>query len=168
MKWAGLVSLCTAIALTGLYLSRLQGKKLKFIKELNSFFCEIGEMGDAGLSDFRGMLHRLRGTGKYKELKGIIDAVSGYESGENLKALWDSAVGTFCPFYVNSEIRSLLLSFSEIFGRGTRDSFVRRCKDLSFAAGSISEAEEKKYEKNRGITVYSAVLTAAAIFFILI
>ncbi len=162
------MSICTAIALTGFYLSYLQNKRLKVLRELCAFFSETGELGGTGFSDFTGIFKSLAENRKYTRLTFIERVISRYDSGENLKEIWEDEVQTFCPFYINSGIKPLLLSFSEVFGRCTRDSFIKRCEEYSFLAGKILSEEEKRYEKNRSITVYSGVLTAAAIFFILI
>ncbi len=162
------MSICTAIALTGFYLSYLQNKRLKVLRELCAFFSETGELGGTGFSDFTGIFKSLAENRKYTRLTFIERVISRYDSGENLKEIWEDEVQTFCPFYINSAVKPLLLSFSEVFGRCTRDSFIKRCEEYSFLAGKILSEEEKRYEKNRSITVYSGVLTAAAIFFILI
>ena len=49
-----------------------------------------------------------------------------------------------------------------------REGFVKRCEDFSSLAGRLLLSEERRYEKNRTAIMYSGVLAAAAIFFILI
>ena len=168
MKLAGLVSICTAITLTGFYLSYLQNKRLKVLRELCAFFSETGELGGTGFSDFTGIFKSLAENRKYTRLTFIEGVLSRYDSGENLKEIWEDEIRQFCPFYVNYGIKQLLLSFSEVFGRCTRDSFIKRCEEYSSFAEKILSEEEKRYEKNRSITVYSGALTAAAVFFIFI
>lgn len=162
------MSLCTAIALTGFYLAFLQNKRLQLLKELCAFFSDMGEKGGTGFSDFREIFTCLSKKRKYRRLTFIDAVLSRYDSGENLKEIWDCEVQAFCPFYINSDMQSLLLSFSDVFGRCTKESFIKRCEDFSSLARKLLSEEEKRYEKNRSITVYSGVLAAAAIFFILI
>ena len=160
------MSLCTAIALTGFYLAFLQNKKIRLLRELSAFFSDMGEMGKTGLWDIREILEKL--SLKYKGLSFTGNVLSFYESGENLREIWEREIGNFCPFYINAEIKNLLTSFSEVLGRCTREGFVKRCEDFSSFAEKLLIAEEKRYEKNRTVTMYSGVLAAAAIFFILI
>lgn len=162
------MSLCTAIALSGLYLSFLQNKRLKLLREICDFFAETGELGRTAFSDFTGIFESLVSRRKYKRLTFIEKVLSRYDCGENLKEIWYAEAEAFCPFYINAEAKRLLLSFSEVFGRGTRESFINRCGDYSLLARKILSEEERRYEKNRGITVYSGVLAAAAVFFIFI
>ena len=166
MKLTGLVSLCSAIALTGFYLAFLLNKKIRLLNALCNFFSDMGEMGKTGLWDIAEILARL--SGKYKELSFIEDVLSLYEGGENLREIWEREIESFCPFYISSEIKGLLSSFSEVMGRSTREGFIKRCEDFSSSAQRLLIAEEKHYEKNRTVTMYSGVLAAAAIFFILI
>lgn len=161
------MSLCTAIALTGLYLSFLQTKKIKFLKELCDFFFCIEELGRNGQTDFSGIFENLSAMKKYRELIFIDKITENCGLGENLKENWLSQVKTFCPFYINSGIKSLLVSFSGAFGKCTRESFIAKCSDFSSRAEKLLAEEEKRYEKNRNLTVFSGVLVSAAVFFIL-
>ena len=160
--------MCTAIALSGLYLSLLQNKRLRLLRELCAFFGDIGELAGSGRSDFTEIFSRLSEARKYRYLTFIDTVASRYESGQNLKEVWKCAVQSFCPLYMNSAIKDLLLSFSDVFGRCTREDFIKRCGELSVLAEGLLSASEKRYEKNRSMTVYSGVLAAAAIFFIFI
>ncbi len=162
------MSLCTAITLSGLYLSLLQNKRLRLLRELCAFFGDIGELAGSGRSDFTEIFSSLSEARKYRYLTFIDTVASRYESGQNLKEVWKSAVQSFCPFFINSEIKTLLFSFSDVFGRCTREGFLKRCGEISSLAGRLLSEEEKRYEKNRSMTVYSGVLAAAAIFFIFI
>lgn len=166
MKSAGLLSLCTAIALTGFYLAFLQNRKIRLLKELSAFFSDMGEMGKTGLWDFREILERL--YPKYKGLTFVGSVIANYDCGENLKEIWEQETGNFCPLYISAEMKKLLSSFADVFGRCSREGFVKRCRDFSDIAEGLLASEEKRYEKNRTVTVYSGVLAAAAIFFIFI
>lgn len=123
-------------------------------------------MGKTGLWDFRVILEKL--SPKYKSLTFTENVLFYYESGENLREIWEREIEKFCPFYVRTEIKKLLSSFSEVFGRCTKESFVKRCGDFLCFAEKLLLSEEKRYEKNCTVTVYSGVLAAAAIFFIFI
>lgn len=162
------MSLCTAIALSGLYLSLLQNKRLQLLRDICAFFREMRELGGTGFSSFPEIFERLSGERKYRRLTFIDTVASRYESGQNLREIWDCTVQSFCPLYMNSAIKGLLLSFSDVFGRCTREDFIKRCGELSVLAEGLLSASEKRYEKNRSMTVYSGVLAAAAIFFIFI
>lgn len=156
------------MAMTGFYLSFLHKKKLDILKNLSLFFEELGELCKTGLFDFPHCLKMLCEKPKYKELTFIKNVISQYKSGENLKNIWENALKSWCPFYINPEVRGYLLSFSEAFGKSTREGFSGRCRDYSSYIRKISLAEESKWEKNRDLTVYSGVLIATAIFFILV
>ncbi len=154
--------------MTGFYLSFLQNKRLQLLKDLCAFFSDMGDLGGTGFSDFSEIFTLLAKKRKYRRLTFIDAVLSRYDSGENLKEIWDCQVRDFCPFYINSDIQSLLLSFSDVFGRCSKESFIKRCGDFSSLARKLLSEEEKRYEKNRSMTVFSGVLAAAAIFFILI
>lgn len=160
------MSLCTAIALSGLYLSFLQNKRLRLLRDISGFFTEMGEMGGTGISDFREIFTYLSEKEKYRRLTFIKTVLSRYDSGENLKEIWECEVQAFCPFYIKPDLRSLLLSFSDVFGRCPRESFIKKCEAFSSLARKLLSEEEKRYDKNRSMTVYSGVLAAAAVFFI--
>jgi len=154
--------------MTGFYLSCLHRKKLDILRNLSLFFEELGELCKTGLFDFPLCLKMLGEKQKYKDLTFIKTVLSEYRNGENLKDVWENSLKGWCPLYVNSEIRGYMLSFSEVFGKSTRESFSNRCRDYSSYIRRIYLSEESKWEKNRDLTVYSGVLAAVALFFIFV
>lgn len=131
---------------------------------MQSFFEELGELCRTGTIDFSCCLKKLSD----RKLYFIENIISRYKDGENLKVIWEKAVKSNCPFYIGSETKNMLLSFSEILGKGTREDFCKRCADFSSAFEKAVITEERNREKNRSLPVYAGVLTAAALFFILI
>ena len=162
------MSLCAAIALTGLYLSYLHGKRLKFLKELASFFEELGQLCFSGTGDICLCLERLYKKQKHNELTFLGEILCEYKNGDNFKEVWKRSVKNNSSYLADSEVNLLLEAFSEAFGKGTREDFCKSCSDYSVVFRQLFEREEKKREKSRELTVYSGVLAAAAVFFIFI
>ena len=137
---------------------------MKFLRSLQHFFDELGELCRSGASDFYGCIERL----SCRELYFIEGIISEYRQGENFRVLWERAVTDNCPFYVDGRTRQLLLSFADVPGKSSGEEFFRKCADFSRLAERAALSEEKKRDSNQRLPVYAGVLTAAALFFIFI
>lgn len=169
MRWMGISAVCLSLSCFGFYMSVLHRKRIKILKLLSEFFSEFSYLLNLSSPDTADIIEKLALRQQFSQLKFLRSITAGFTYGCNIKELWIESVMNIREFYFPyGRANELLLSFSEMFGKFTREEFVEKCKNYSDEFLKLSEKEEEKWEKNRSLVSVSGLIAAAFVFLILI
>ena len=119
-----------------------------------------------GIYSLEEIFSRLSADESLSALPFIREIFHGFSSGADMKKQWECCVEAFCVSYADKKTGNQLISFSAAFGKLSYEEFGLLCEKYYSDFALMAEREQKNWEKNREITVYSGVLVAAAVFFI--
>ncbi len=145
----------------------LHKKSIDYIKNVSLFFSEFASLVTLTESDAAECVKYLSEMCGFSSLRfPAIITEAGY-CGCNFRELWCDAVNA-CgdTLFFNKEVKNLLLSFSEAFGKLGKSEFSEKCKQYSLRASEIYEKESRHREANSSVLSGLCVFCAAAIFII--
>ncbi|MBR3767480.1 MAG: hypothetical protein IKL10_04475 [Clostridia bacterium] len=169
MKYIGLTALCLSLSLTGAYFSYAHKRKLGILRALSDFFNEFSSVSSLLSLDIAGAIERMNSGGKFSSLSFLPLISENFSYGCNIKDLWINSVSNSREInFLDVPSKDLLLSFSEAFGKHSKEDFFSKCSEYSSYFKKYALKEEEKWDKNRTLISMSGVLAAAMVFLILI
>ena len=155
--------------MTGFYISRQHGKKIKILKALEDFFYGFSQFMPPTEDGIAGCIKRLSIAESLKELSFPKIFSENFYFGCDVRKLWRESISDdIAVNYIGEQLKSVIVSFSDYFGNIPMDVFCSKCETFGGMFSEILQKENEKWEKNRSLFVSSGVLGAAAVFFILI
>lgn len=168
LKLLGLTVLCLSFSVSGIYISRMYGNKIKLMRTLADFFYNLAEYSSLFTLDFCRLIDKLASDERFSHLSFIDEINGSCFFGCNVRESWDKQIRASREYIVlGRSSGELLCSFSNTFGKCSCEEFMKKCRDFSRVFAEKAEAEEKKWEKNKSLISLSGVLFASVVFLIL-
>lgn len=120
-------------------------------------------------SDALTYIERLGKMKRFSELTFPSELIKDAEDGCNLRDIWCNAfLRSRESMLLDERSRELILSFSDAFGKYTAAEFSEKCSEYAHRFNDIYTEEKKASENKRSLMAGAGILTAAAVFIILV
>lgn len=155
--------------MTGFYISRQHGKKIKMLKALESFFFAFSQFMPLTEEGIAGCIKRLSRYEPLRELAFLKLFCEKFYFGCDVRGVWNESISEDTAMnYIGEQLRSAVVSFSDYFGNIPMDVFCRKCEAFGEMLSESLRKENEKWERSRTLILSSGVFGAAAVFLILI
>lgn len=155
--------------MTGFYISRQHGKKIKVLKALSDLFFGFSQFMPLTEEGIAGCIKRLSRTEELRELAFLKLFCEKFFFGCDARKVWSESISEDAEMnYIGEQLKSAVLSFSDYFGNIPMDVFCSKCEAFGEMLSENLRKENEKWEKSRTLILSSGVFGAAAVFLILI
>ena len=169
MKFWGITAICCSISSVGLYFSYYKKMRYHILVELSEFFSELSYLCSFLKLDTVSAIESIKDKNRYQELTFLSFIVKNYSEGADLKTLWYNSIKESREWnFIEPVTRDMLLSFSRILGKRTLADFTENCGEYCEYFRKSAEKLEKQLSAERKFFTGMSILTAAAVFIILI